>query len=587
MPAANAQAPMGEQNQSAIERMLQFGQRMTAPHATITQFSIRRRVQLLNALAVILTLTFASGLLTQPAQATTYGFLLFISAGSYLLGKSRTPRAGTFLFSFGFLSATYLTLYFNFSDNYSAAVLASVPIALIVASAITSPRTFAGLAIYAALATFLTPLYLTTPGVKAEFISVGSLIAATGAILYGIRMFQLGLENFQAGEVQAADQETAEVKTTLEERRREYAQKAEAAEQQILERSARLRNLAELSQEISASVNRNPDETLTYFTQIISQKLGFYHVGIFLLDKNKRYAELRAANSKGGQRMLERRHQLKVGGTGIVGYVSQSGYARIALSTGMDAVFFNNPDLPETQSEMALPIKTGTQVIGVLDVQSPLPAAFHEEDTHTFTTLANQIALVIQNMQTGGQAIISGLPSQATKAGEVTSRKEKQSGYAYLADGTISAAKSIHTPALDQALASGESVALPASSKNEHPILAIPVKVRDLVIGYIHIEAAEVNRKWTEDEIAMVQSVSERAALALENARLFEETERRAEQEQNMARVTARIGEGTSFERIMQTTIQEIGRTLGAKRTFIQLESPSSSDEDAAMDRGN
>ena len=80
--------------------------------------------------------------------------------------------------------------------------------------------------------------------------------------------------------------------------------------------------------------------------------------------------------------MLERRHQLRVGGTGIVGYVSQSGRPRIALDTGSDAVFFNNPDLPQTHSEMAIPLKYASQVIGVLDIQSAQPSAFKDEDAN-------------------------------------------------------------------------------------------------------------------------------------------------------------------------------------------------------------
>ena len=69
----------------------------------------------------------------------------------------------------------------------------------------------------------------------------------------------------------------------------------------------------------------------------------------------------------------------------------------------------------------------------------------------------------------------------------------------------------------------------------------------------------------------MVQAISDRAALALENASLFEATERRAAQERVVADVTSRIGESNDMERILQTTIQELGRTLGAARTFIQL----------------
>jgi GAF domain-containing protein len=130
---------------------------------------------------------------------------------------------------------------------------------------------------------------------------------------------------------------------------------------------------------------------------------------------------------------------------------------------------------------------------------------------------------------------------------------------------------------VDRALEAGEVVALDQYSKTNTPVLAVPVKLRDQVIGIIHIEAGEAKRRWTEDEMVMVQSVADRAALALENASLFEATERRATQERVVAEVTSRIGESNDMERILQTTIQELGRTLGTTRTFIQLSAPSSS----------
>ena len=124
-------------------------------------------------------------------------------------------------------------------------------------------------------------------------------------------------------------------------------------------------------------------------------------------------------------------------------------------------------------------------------------------------------------------------------------------------------------------------------AKNIPATLAVPVKFRDQVIGIIHIEAAEADRKWTEDEIIMIQAISDRAAFALENARLFEETSRRAEQEETIASVTTQIGASTDFNRILQTTIQELGRALGASRSFIQLGTPpeneSMAEENAAI----
>jgi GAF domain-containing protein len=128
---------------------------------------------------------------------------------------------------------------------------------------------------------------------------------------------------------------------------------------------------------------------------------------------------------------------------------------------------------------------------------------------------------------------------------------------------------------VDKAIASGEIVVLNQPSKGISPTLAVPVKLRDQVIGVIHIESSDGNRKWTEEEIAMVQAVSERAALALENARLFENATRRAEQEETIAHVTTQIGSSSDFNHILQTTIQELGQALGVSRTFIQLATPA------------
>ena len=113
------------------------------------------------------------------------------------------------------------------------------------------------------------------------------------------------------------------------------------------------------------------------------------------MDTFGEYAILQAANSVGGQRMLERQHKLKVGQVGIVGYVTGQGKPRIALDVGADAVYFDNPDLPDTRSEMAVPLTIGEKVIGALDVQSEKQSAFNDEDIAVLTTMADQVAIAI------------------------------------------------------------------------------------------------------------------------------------------------------------------------------------------------
>jgi len=101
--------------------------------------------------------------------------------------------------------------------------------------------------------------------------------------------------------------------------------------------------------------------------------------------------------------------------------------------------------------------------------------------------------------------------------------------------------------------------------------LHVPVKLRDQIIGFLNIQSNDPNRNWSEDEVALVQTISERAAFALENARLFESVARRADQEETMARITSNISASTDFNRILQTTIQELSHSLNANRAYIQF----------------
>lgn len=565
---STSQTPITSGEQSLASRIKRFGQRLTGPHQSIQELGLARRVRLLNVISLLLIAAAAFGLATRPEYAVIFDFLLGISIVSFLLGKSTFPRIGIIVFSAGIISSAYLYLYLGLALDYLTTVLAFVPIALIFASVLMDHRAFAGLAIYATTMTVLVPLYSITPISTNDVREASSMVFFMGAILYGVLVFRSDIEKERLKETRNINQKLQEVKINLEERIEEHARELGKANLQIQERSVRLQIVSDISQEISSNVEQQPGELLARIARSISEKLGFYHVGIFLLDENREYAVLRAANSQGGQRMLERHHQLKVGGTGIVGYVSQAGRPRIALDTGSDAVFFNNPDLPKTRSEIALPLKYGTNVIGVLDAQSTLPSAFKDEDLNILGTLANQIAIIINNRMVNENQNYA-LPS--TKDNKFANRKQRQDGYYYLPDGTISTASTPDSALLERVLASGETEIVAQPSKGNPSTLAVPVKFRDQVIGIIQIQAAEADRKWTEDEIIMVQSIADRAAFALENARLFEETIRRAEQEETIARVTTQIGASTDFDRILQTTIQELGLALGVSRSFIQL----------------
>ena len=366
------------------------------------------------------------------------------------------------------------------------------------------------------------------------------------------------------------------VNRILEEQVRSRSNELNLMNEQVQAKAARLQAASDISHDLMAHLSENPAELLSRAARSISEKLGYYHVGIFLLDDVKEFAVLRAANSKGGQQMLARHHQLKVGGAGIVGYVAQSGRPRIALDTGADAVFFNNPYLPETRSEIALPLRVGNSIIGVLDVQSTQSSAFNDEDTNTLMTIANQMSILLKSLESEGIGFGNAKQSLQFEA------KERPENFSYRPDGSVISnvilEDNLHT---QRAIVSGETVVVNQPSKGTLPTLAVPVKFRDQVVGLIHIESRETSRSWTEDEVALVQAISDRAALALENARLFADATRRAEQEETISRVTTQIGASTDFERILHTTIQELSLALGASRSFIKLGSNYLAEEKA------
>lgn len=155
---------------------------------------------------------------------------------------------------------------------------------------------------------------------------------------------------------------------------------------------------AEVSRIISSILD--PDELLARTVDIICDRYGFYYSGIFLtetLEDGKKWAVLRAGRGKAGKIMIENRHKLEVGGRSMIGACTAFDQARIALDVGKEAVWFNNPFLPDTRSEMALPLSHAGQVIGALTVQSIEEAAFSAEDVSSLQALADQLAVAINN----------------------------------------------------------------------------------------------------------------------------------------------------------------------------------------------
>jgi GAF domain-containing protein/HAMP domain-containing protein len=340
-------------------------------------------------------------------------------------------------------------------------------------------------------------------------------------------------------------------------------------------RALQLRVASEVARDATAI--RDLRQLLSITTQLISNRFNFYHAGIFLVDEANEYAILQAANSEGGQRMLARGHRLKVGRVGIVGYVAATGDPRIALDVGEDATFFNNPDLPQTRSEMAVPLKARNRVIGILDVQSVEASAFGQDDIEIMQVLADQVALAIENarlFEETQQTVheLEQLYGQQTRQAWQQRLGAQSLAFAYNRLGV--------TPA-DQSIIARHNETTADQAEATAGQLSVPITVRDQQIGTISLRRDPDQPAWTEEEQETLAEAVTQISQALETARLLEEIRFRAEQERMIGQITSRAQSSLDLETVMKTTVQEIGAALNASR--VQLRLSGSQDEPAAQ----
>jgi GAF domain-containing protein/HAMP domain-containing protein len=355
---------------------------------------------------------------------------------------------------------------------------------------------------------------------------------------------------------------------SLEQRVAERTSELEKELQKEERRERQYEAIAKVAQAINTAQNLH--ELLPHIADVVSRQFGFYHVGIFLNDASNRYAVLGAANSEGGRRMLNRGHQLRVGEQGIVGYVTGSGNPRIARDVGADVAFFNNPDLPNTHSEMALPLIVSGKIIGALDVQSMEVNAFTNEDVEVLSTLADQVSIAIQNARLYDQTQKSLSEAEAIYRQyfrETWSRlpqDRKIAGFRYTASGA--------TPLEETNLPSRDAM-------EERQTVSVPIILRGETVGTLSVLVPK-QEQIKADQMDLIKAVAERVALSAENARLFEETTRRAEQERIISDIAAKIGTSVRTESILKTTARELSKFLEGADILIELKTNNDTKED-------
>lgn len=343
--------------------------------------------------------------------------------------------------------------------------------------------------------------------------------------------------------------------------------------EQTQRRSIQLQTAAEISHATGSILD--PDELIEKVVNLVRERFGLYYTGLFLLDESGQSAILRAATGEAGRVQLEQAHRLAVGSASMIGSCLENGQALISQDVESEETRFVNPLLPDTRSEMALPLISRGQTIGAMTIQSAKPAAFSKDDIYALQSMTDQLANAIQNARLFDNAWSSTRREQALRqttaiinksqdlAADVTAIAENLSRFVAVdmlvvisytpgeSEFTVLAAHAAPrnaqfahpgTRSPMQGTAPGWVIArneprLDADIRRERPFasdqllithglvsrLVSPMRIADNVIGTLYLASKQVGA-FSEADLPSLNQVADQIALALERARLLEET---------------------------------------------------------------
>jgi GAF domain-containing protein len=347
---------------------------------------------------------------------------------------------------------------------------------------------------------------------------------------------------------------------------------------ELQRRLVQIRTAAEINRAISRMLDI--DQLLPEVCTLVSQRFGLYYVGIFLIDEStsqgqESVAALKAGTGEAGRQMLLEGHRLAVGGDSMIGWATANRKPRIAQNVGQEVVRFNNPHLPLTRSELALPIliyegrtdvnlqshgRQSERILGAMTIQSSEESAFDQDDILILQGIADSLASAIEN-------------SRLFAATEASLEEIRTLHRQYL-EQAWQKETALHGE-INYSFDSGDTTQHQSPSES---ILEVPIRLRDQVIGSLILEhgqnsdLTEAERHgWSSDDIMLVETVANQAALALENARLLEETRRKANLERTATDITSKMWASVNIEAILHTALQELSHTLGAREGWIEL----------------
>ncbi|MCQ3937202.1 MAG: hypothetical protein DPW18_09165 [Chloroflexi bacterium] len=365
-------------------------------------------------------------------------------------------------------------------------------------------------------------------------------ISASAAMAMFGTAFILGFQRLEREFTEAQKQIDATLNTLKEERN--------TLEQKVQERTAQLKKINEIGHAVTSTLDL--EELFPQAAQLIETNFQCYYTAFYLLEGGGKWAELKYASGDAGKVLKDNKHRVDAEGKSTVAKAIQTRMGQIASDAAQ--IRLDNPLLPYTRSQLVLPLIVGDTLLGVLDIHSTKENLFQPQDVDAYQNMANNIAVVMENAR---------LFQEARQSLSEMRSAQRQ----YLRDAWHSL-----TAELDLDYEIGDSEAV---FGNE---IRVPLALRDQIIGQIQMANAA---EWTSEQKNLIEAIAAQATLALENARLVEESQTTAMQERLTNEIIARIWASPNMDGILQTTVRELGRSLEATEVEIEVSMEGGNDQ--------
>jgi GAF domain-containing protein/HAMP domain-containing protein len=425
---------------------------------------------------------------------------------------------------------------------------------------------------------------------------VSVLLAGGGAILFArnlsqpLEMLATTATRIAGGEYQLTAQitrndELGQLAGAFNQMTEQLRELIGSLERRVEERTRGLETVAEVSRATASLLNL--EQLLPQVVNLVRERFDLYYVGLFLVDETRKYAVLRAGTGQAGKAMLAEDWRLEIGGDSMIGQCVVLGEVGARQTAAMLSDRLEAPYLPDTRAELALPLRYGAEVIGAMTVQSVAETPFDAAYIALLQNLADQVAVAVQNARlfAEAQATLERLyAAQRRYQGEAWEQyiqAHTVRGYEQSAAG-LKPLGEVLTPEAQYVVRNQQPVVEPDR-------LIIPVTQGEEIVGVLGFDQPSGRLNWSNEDVSLIESLSEQLLLAAENQRLIDETQRAAARERLLGQIAGRVREELDMESVLKTAVDEIQQALGLQRVLIRMvvaEARDAAGDVAAAQRG-